>query len=201
MSVYRFAQRLATTLWPLVGRLDVQGLENVPEHGPFILVANHQSILDPILIQAVCPRPLHTMAKSTQFAAPFLGWLMARHLHAYPARRYDVDPQAVRIALRRLHQGHGVGIYPEGERSWDGRLQPLRLGAVRLILKAGVPVVPTTIQGSHDVWPRWGGLRRSDIRIQFMRPIRFPATHGRAERERLLPHALETLQAAISPAG
>jgi len=200
MTLYRLAQALVKGLWPLVGRLDVRGLENIPETGPFLLVANHQSILDPILIQAVCPRAVHTMAKSTQFASPVFAWLMPRLL-SFPVRRFEIDAQAVRYALRKLQEGEPVGIYVEGERSWDGRLQPPRLGAVRLVLKAGVPVVPVTIVGAYEAWPRWHrALRRTTIRITFGKPLSFPKLDGRAEREAALPEAADRLMAAITAA-
>lgn len=200
MTLYRLAQAIVKGLWPLLGRLEVRGLENIPEAGPFLLVANHQSILDPILIQAICPRPVHTMAKSTQFGSPIFAWLMPRLL-SFPVRRFEIDPQAVRYALRKLQEGEPVGIYVEGERSWDGRLQPPRLGAVRLVLKAGVPVVPVTIVGAYEAWPRWHrALRRTTIRITFGKPVSFPKLDRRAERETALPEAADRLMAAITAA-
>src|SRR5690606_36704456 len=103
MRLYRTAQRLVRTAWPLIGRLDVRGIERIPRKGPFILAANHQSILNPILIQAVCPRPIHTLAKSSHFASPLFAWLMPRLL-SFPVRRHQVDPQSVRYELRRLRE-------------------------------------------------------------------------------------------------
>ncbi len=186
MILYRLCQTIVRVGWPLVGRLHVRGTENVPARGPFLLIANHQSVLDPILIQTVCPRPLHTMAKSTQFASPSMRWLMPR-LKSFPVRRFEPDPQAVRLVLRRLREGHGVGIYIEGERSWDGRLQAPRRGTVRLILRAGVPVVPAAIAGSYEAWPRWDrGLRRSDVAIVFGEPLQWPAMVDRSEREAMV---------------
>lgn len=196
-SFYGFAQRLVRTLWPLVGRLHVEGLENVPEEGPFLLIANHQSYLDPVLIQAVVRRPLYTMAKSTEFSNPVLAPILQR-LNSFPVRRFEIDPQAVRIALRHLREGHGVGIYIEGERSWDGRLQPPRLGTIRLILKAGVPVVPCGISGAYEVWPRWSRPRRGHVRIRFGAPLRFPRLDSRSEREAALDDAREEIMAALA---
>ncbi len=198
MTFYRFCQRLVRMSWPLVGTLEVQGRELVPNEGPFLLIANHQSILDPILIQSVCPRPIHTMAKSTQFASPIIAQFMYR-LNSFPVRRYRIDPQAVRHSLRLLGRGEPVGIYIEGERSWDGRLQQPRLGTVRLALKAGVPVIPCSIQGSYDVWPRWDrGLRRAPIRITFGEPIHLPRLDNRAEREAALPEAATLLMQRLA---
>lgn len=197
MSVYRVAQVLVKGLWPLMGRLDVEGLENIPEKGPFLLIANHQSYLDPVLIQAVVARPVYTMAKSTEFSNPLLAPLLQR-LKSFPVRRFEIDPQAVRVSLRHLRAGSGVGIYIEGERSWDGRLQPPRLGTIRLILKAGVPVVPCGVSGAYDVWPRWGKMRRGSVRIRFGTPLRFAATPTRADREAALDRTRETVMAAIA---
>lgn len=197
MSLYRAAQLLVRTLWPLVGRLDIEGRHHVPESGPFLLIANHQSYLDPILIQAVVRRPVHTMAKSTEFSNPLIGGILKR-LKSFPVRRFEVDPQSVRIALRHLEQGHGVGIYVEGERSWDGRLQPPRLGTIRLILRAGAPVIPCGIHGAYDVWPRWDRLRRGRVRIRLGRPLLFPALRDREAREAAVPEARERVMAALS---
>ncbi|HEY8469303.1 MAG TPA: lysophospholipid acyltransferase family protein [Longimicrobiales bacterium] len=197
MIVYRVCQAIARAGWPLIGGMDIRGDENVPREGPFLLISNHQSVLDPILIQAFCPRPLHTMAKSTQFASPAMRWLMTR-LNSFPVRRFEIDPQAVRTALRRLEEGHGVGIYIEGERSWDGELQPPRLGTVRLVLRAGVPVVPAAIAGSYEAWPRWAsGLRRADVAIRFGQPLRWPAMR-RKEREANLEHAATRIMAVLA---
>lgn len=198
MSLYGFSAWLARVLSrTLLPRMQVRGLENVPEEGPFLLVSNHQSIIDPVLIQAFCPRTVHTMTKSTQFAVPAMGWYMAR-LHAFPVRRYQIDPHAVRIALRRLGAGHPVGVYVEGERSWDGRLQEPRLGTLRLLLKAGVPVIPCVIRGSYDVMPRWHrGLRRAPVSITFGEPLHFPRCERRSEREACLEEASDRLMQTL----
>ncbi|HSM36640.1 MAG TPA: lysophospholipid acyltransferase family protein [Longimicrobiales bacterium] len=193
--VYRLFQATVRGLsWLFLPSVEVRGLEHVPEAGPCLVVANHQSVLDPILIQSFCPRPLHTMTKSTQFGVPVLGWLVREHLLGFPVRRYQIDPQAVRVALRRLAAGRAVGVYVEGERSWDGQLQAPRLGTLRLLLKAGVPVIPCAIDGSYDVWPRWGGgLKRAPVRIAFGAPLPLPRLDDRRARER----ALDATGAAI----
>lgn len=169
-------------------RVKVEGLEHVPPFGPAILVPNHQSFLDPILVQAHCPRAVDSMTKSTQFQKPFFRWLIPR-LHAFPVRRYRVDPQAVRVLLRRLEAGRVVCIYPEGERSWDGTLQPFRRGTLRVLLRAGVPVIPVGIDGAFDVLPRWGKRSRRDrtVYIRFGRPLLLEEQRDREKREAAVP--------------
>lgn len=189
MILYRTSAFLIRTLSRPMLRVEVEGREHVPMEGPCILVLTHHSYLDPLLAQSFCPRPVHSMTKSTQFGHPIFRWALPRVL-AFPTRRYRVDPQTVRVALRLLDRGEIVGIYPEGERSWDGRMQPLRRGTVRLILKAGVPVVPCGLWGSYAAWPRWSRrLRRTPVRIRFGEPMRFGRHDDRAEREAALPGA------------
>jgi 1-acyl-sn-glycerol-3-phosphate acyltransferase len=121
------------------------------------------------------------------------------HIYVFPVRRYQIDPQAVRTVLRRLGAGHGIMIYVEGERTWDGRLQPPRLGTIRLLLKAGVPVIPCRIEGSYEVWPRWHRkVRPGIVRVSFGKPLPVPLASTRAERERLLPETLRIVHDALS---
>lgn len=196
---YPFLRWVARALSVTLVRLEVRGLENVPDSGPCFLIANHQSVLDPILVQGACARPVHSFTKSSQFSSGgFVRWLLLR-VNAIPVRRYRVDPQAVRTALRVLERDGVVGIYPEGERSWDGTLQPLRRGTVRLILKAGVPVVPCGVDGSFGAWPRWSRRpSRVRVRVRFGRPLRFARHETRAERNAALDGALEQLNTALA---
>ena len=196
---YHFYRWLARTLWQLYGGLDVHGLHNIPKSGAFIVISNHQSFLDPILVQAVCPRILHSMAKSTQFGSRVFRNLLTQ-LYAFPVRRFEVDPQAVRQVLRRLGQGNGVAIYIEGERSWDGELQRPRLGTVRLALKAGVPIIPCRIDGAYDAWPRWDRkIKRHRVRIEFREALLLPRLDSKAEREPYVQTAAQQIMSALQP--
>jgi 1-acyl-sn-glycerol-3-phosphate acyltransferase len=176
----------------------VEGLYNVPESGPCLIVPNHQSAIDPLLVQGMCPRLIHTMTKSTQFTSPLFRTLLWLG-RAFPVRRYRVDPQSVRVLLRRIEEGEAVCLYPEGERTWDGSLQPLRRGAVRVMLRCGVPVIPVGIEGSYDAWPRWSSRPRRGcaVKVRFGAPLVFGAHGTREEREAALPLAEETLRMAL----
>ncbi len=196
---YRAGHRFLRWAFPkLIDPLKVEGLENIPEAGPFLLLPNHQSILDPPLVQCLCPREVHAMTKSTQFASPPFRWLIPRIL-GFPVRRYRVDPQAVRVVLRLLGEGRGVCIYPEGERSWDGTLQPFRRGTLRLMLAAGVPVIPCGIEGMYDVWPRWASRPRKGLpaTIRFGAPLHFGPFPDRKARDAHLPEAEARLRRAL----
>jgi 1-acyl-sn-glycerol-3-phosphate acyltransferase len=98
----------------------------------------------------------------------------------------------------------GVGVFPEGERSWDGRLQPLRRGTIRLLLKAGVPVIPCGMVGTYEVFPRWGhmnwlrvGVGRDPVTIRYGKPMHFGKHDDRASRERARPDATDRIETAL----
>lgn len=197
MSIYGPVKRLLWLFSHVTAHIEVIGHHHIPARGPCLLIGNHQSILDPIFIQTHVQRHVHAMAKSTQFAHPLFRRVMPGIL-AFPTRRYRIDPQAVRVTLRLLGEGRLVCIYPEGERSWDGTVQPFRRGTVRLILKAGVPVVPCGIQGSYDVWPRWSRrIRRARVVIRFGEPLHFGRHDRKAEREAEVPRVTAVLQKAL----
>lgn len=198
MSWYAFFRALCAGIVRVVSRMEVSGRENVPREGPFILLPNHQSVLDPIFVQVSAPRSdIYTLTKSTQFDTGVFRWLLPR-VQTIPVRRYRVDPQAVRVFLRRLDEGKGVCVYPEGERTWDGSLAPLKRGTIRVILKAGVPVVPCGVEGSFDIWPRWSRrIRRSRVRVRFGEPLHFGAWHDRSERDARVDETSTVIREAL----
>jgi 1-acyl-sn-glycerol-3-phosphate acyltransferase len=201
LPFYAIARAILRSLLPLKAPMSAHGLGNIPKDGPFILVANHQSLLDPIAVQVACPRVVRSLTKSTQFRKKPMNWLL-QQLGAIPVRRFRTDPQAVRMVLRHLSAGAVVGIYPEGERSWDGRLQPFRRGTLRLLLAAGVPVVPAAVRGTFNVWPRWSKrLLRSPIEVRFGRPIVFAPAPDRPTREARIPEAERALRRAFRELG
>ena len=130
MMLYRVARWTMSLYFRARLKIRFEGEGNVPDKGPFVLVLSHQSHLDSLLLHTFCPRLMFTLAKSSVFRTRFMAWLAPR-VGAIPTRRYQIDPQAVRVALRLIERGEGVGVFPEGERSWDGRLQPLRSGTRR----------------------------------------------------------------------
>ena len=196
---YRLCCWIARTGWKFFGGIDVQGLENVPRAGPFLLICNHQSFIEPVLVPAVLPRTIHAMAKTTQFKVPIAGWIMAR-IFAFPVRRFEIDPHAMRYTLRRLSQGYGILIFIEGERSWNGELQQPRLGVGRLALKAGVPVIPCRVDGAYESWPRWARRpQKRRVRIAFGPPVDLPVVSTRQECEDCLEEAVGRIMRALAP--
>lgn len=134
------------------------GRENLPEP-PFIIASNHGSNMDPAVIGSLCRRyRVDFMAKQELFDVPLLGrW--AAGVGAVPVARGRNSVRGIKEALRRVKAGRVVGFFPEGTRSVRGTVQKARPGTGFLIKKAGVPIVPVYIAGSHEAWPRGDRLR------------------------------------------
>ena len=151
------------------------GLENIPQRGAAILAANHVSLLDGIILGACLPRLARFMTKNSQFNHAAIRGIL-RMAGAFPVMRYRTDVVAVRNALRVLQNEHLLGVFPEGERSWDGRMLPFKKGTLRLILAAGNPVIPVGISGIYELMPRWThSIKRVPVRINVGNPIYFAA--------------------------
>ena len=129
-----------------------QGIQRIPTSGPLIIVPNHVTYADPVLVTIPVRRPVYYMAWNALFEIPGLAWLI-RRLRAFPVEIEAADPRATREAVRLLQANEAVMIFPEGGRSPDGRLQRFKPGAFRLSCSLGVPVLPVTITGGHESWP------------------------------------------------
>ena len=129
-----------------------EGTEHIPAAGRLLIISNHVTFADPVLVTIPVRRPIHYMAWNALFDVPGLAWLI-RRLRAFPVEIESADPRAAREAARLLQAEEAVMIFPEGERSLDGRLGRFRPGAFRLACSLGVPLLPVTIAGAHESWP------------------------------------------------
>jgi len=175
---YRFWQQVARVLLVLVFGLRVHHRRRFPRTGGVLVVANHQSYLDPILAAVGMPRAFHPMARESLFRfAPFR-WLIGS-LYAFPVRRGTADLAAVKEALRRLQAGGVVLVFPEGTRTRDGSIGPMHGGPAAIAARAGVPIVPMVIDGAFEAWPRTRRLPRPHpIRVAVGAPVMPPQYEG-----------------------
>ena len=129
-------------------RGSTRGLEHVPLQGPLVVVANHGSHLDPPLLGHALGRPVAFMAKAELFEVPVLGAVI-RACGAYPVRRGASDREAIRTATARLEQGWATGVFLDGTRQADGRVNAPLPGAALLAARSGSPLLPIAIRNSH----------------------------------------------------
>ncbi len=143
--------------------LSVRHVGRPDPRGAYVFMANHQSNIDiPVLVQALAPFQLRWMAKRELLRIPFFGWALwaSKHVVVNRARRMEVAA-TVANACDKLANGVSVVVFPEGTRSTDGRLLPFKRGGFRLAEKAGVPIVPITINGSGALMGRGDWRLRS----------------------------------------
>lgn len=138
-----------TVLWGVRG----EGQRNVPAEGGVLLLSNHQSYLDPVLIGVVCNRRINFLARSSLFRVGPLRWLM-ESLGAIPIDREGSGLAGIKETLRHLKGGETVAIFPEGTRTPDGAVQPLKPGFSTLAQRAGAPLVPLALDGAFQILPR-----------------------------------------------
>lgn len=195
--LYTIVRLLALGLARLLFRIEARGIGHVPRSGPALIVANHSSVLDPPIVAAAAPRPLHFLAKAELFSIPLFGRLISA-VNARPVRRATADPAALRAALRILQAGQALLIFPEGTRGDEGALREGKPGAGMLAVLSGAPVVPAYIEGSGLALPRGRWLpRRTKICVTFGPPFTFSANGGPGRKERYR-EASRQMMAAIA---
>jgi 1-acyl-sn-glycerol-3-phosphate acyltransferase len=176
-------------------RLSLEG--RWPDGGPFVVVANHQSMLDILLLSRV-PREMKWVAKEELFRVPWVGWML-RMSGDIPIRRGDVESggEALSRARSYLARGMSVMLFPEGTRSRTGALLPFKSGAFRLALEAGVPILPIAVHGTARGMPKggpWVNPCRATARL--LEPVDV-APYGADGGARLRDEVRARIQAAV----
>lgn len=208
--LYRLAQFVFWIYFLIYHRIGVRRMDelkkflaSLPNEGAVILAANHASYLDPPIIGMVFPQKLRFVAWDGLFRVPLLG-PMIRALGAVPVSPENKNSAAglLRQVIGFIENGHSVLIFPEGQRTLDGRLQPLEGGAALVAMKTGAPVVPIWIEGTWEAYPPHYLLPRPHkITVTFgdpIRPDRLPGEMPEKEKRNFLNgellRALETMR-------
>jgi len=157
----------------------IEGRERLPWRGPAVIVANHLSLLDILVLYGLF-RPFKWVSKASIFRIPFVGWNM--RLNDYVGLRRG-DRESIRQMMNHCREHLAAGspllIFPEGTRSQDGVLQAFKDGAFKLAAEAGCPVIPVAISGTYRGLPKHGFMLRNrmDALVRVLEPID-PADHG-----------------------
>ena len=156
------------SLFTLVMKLEVVGLENFPRRGPVILAANHVTNFDVFPMQFALPRPIFFMGKAELFRNPLMDVLL-RNLSGFPVNRGEKDQWAMRHAAKVLKRSQTLGIFPEGTRSKGKGLAVAKTGAARLAIEANCPILPVAVTGSDQFFKRFP--HRARVQIEFLPPL------------------------------
>jgi len=190
---------VAAASWPILHwlfRLRVQGRENVPESGGYVLACNHLSNFDPWpLGMPLWPqRWLRFMAKSELYWWP--ATLVLNAAGAFPVQRERADVEAVHTAVRLAQEGNVVVMFPEGTRRKKGLVKKhqarARSGAARIALNAGVPLVPAALAGTDRL------LTLGPLKVAFGAPVEVGDLLGSGDMRRASQEATERLMARIA---
>lgn len=132
----------------------VEGLENIPSDGGVIIASNHESYFDFLLIPAICKRRIYYLAAEKFFHHPFWSILMRLTSQIYVDRGKEDKAEVYEKAIQILKRGRVLGIFPEGTRSSDGKLQKAYPGVAKIALLAKVPIIPVGIVGTYEILSR-----------------------------------------------
>ena len=129
------------------------GLSNLPKTGGVLVVSNHGSHLDPPILGHALGRPIAFMAKSELFNVPILASIISA-CGAYPVKRGAGDREALRTASNRLSEGWATGVFLDGSRQDNGRVNDPKAGAALLARRTGCPILPVAIVNSQRAFPK-----------------------------------------------
>ena len=150
---YYVVRAICWLLLKIFWRMEIRGIENLPESGGLIITSNHVSYLDPAVLVASLNRKIYFIAKKEVFKNTFISFLL-KNMNAFSVDRDNVDMFAFKKAMNILREEKVLGIFPEGTRSSNGELQELKMGALKIAMKTGVPILPVGINGTHKIYPR-----------------------------------------------
>lgn len=182
-------------------RFTVVGAERLPVSGAAVIVANHESWLDPIIVPLALPRKPAFLAMEELWRMPVVGLVMRVYGPlAIPLNRGAVDATALKRSLRALQGGALLIVFPEGGISPSGELRPFHRGAAMLAARAGAPIVPVAIHGTAEALPLGRMMpRRRPITVRIGTPI-WPASHQREDLERASEAAAAQIRDLRGPA-
>ena len=187
--VYRLSRFHARTLLKVCGvKLNVTGLDSLKFTRNYIYIANHASLFDIPAVIAGLPDHIRFVYKKELNKIPFLGWgLKYSRVYIPIDRGRSQDAlQTLERTIKKIREGDSVILFAEGTRTPDGRLQQFKRGAFNLAVKANVPVVPLTINGSYSVLSRNSmRLRPGTISITIGKPIVPPGANGKSSELQL----------------
>jgi 1-acyl-sn-glycerol-3-phosphate acyltransferase len=201
-ALYTVSKATIAPVLRALWRPDTSGFENLPATGPVIMASNHLSVVDSFVIPINAGRPIYFLAKNEYFRNPIMRSVMLG-LNQIPVDRSGGRDSlmAIDAALPVLHDGHVLGIFPEGTRSPDGKLHRGRPGVAKLALDSGAAVVPVGLIGTEKIQaigarlPRLGKVPGVEVRVG--KPMDLTPWRDRPVDSRLLREMTAALMAEI----
>lgn len=165
---YQFNFGLHWAFYTLGWSLRCTGAHNVPRTGPMLVLANHESFLDPVAVGIAVRRRIHYLARKPLFKNPIFGKYL-RSVGCVPVDQLGVAKEGLRMSIDLLQAGKALLVFPEGERTWTGKMQPFKPGLSLILKKVPVPILPVGIAGAFEAYPRTAKFPK-------LSPLFWPAT-------------------------
>ncbi len=197
--MYRTLRRIVPPLANPYFRVQLEGLENVPDREPAILACNHLSFIDSIVLPMNVPRPVYFLGKSDYWDSWRTRWFF-QGTGVVPVQRSGggSSEDSLETGVRILRGGDLLGIYPEGTRSPDGRLYRGKTGPVRMALEAEVPVIPCAVVGTERAMPTGTYRpRRRPVTVRYGKPLDLSRYRDRRQDPFVLRSATDELMYEI----
>lgn len=193
--IYRITWLLLQPIVKIFFGLSVRGLEHLPNSGAVVIACNHASFLDPPLIALAMPRQIVFLARKTLFRNKLFGGFI-KYYGAYPVSRNDA--KGMLTALRLLRGERPLLLFPEGTRTMDGKLQPVKTGTAWLAVHANCLIVPIWIDGSYQSFPKGNKFPKpAKISVEIGKPINPLEINGNNDDEVII-NTTKELQEVMS---
>jgi len=148
-----------------------KGYEKLEKADGALVLANHQSFLDPLLVGLPFRRPISFLARENLFDVPVVGWVL-RKTHVMPINQDAASTASLRQTINKLQHGFLVGIFPEGTRTLNGELGEMKPGFAAIVRRAKRPIYPVGIAGAYQALPLGGWfLKPTRVRVVFGEPL------------------------------
>lgn len=199
VSLYRIFYFIGRLFFPLLVDIRITGSEHIPRSGPVLLVSNHRSYTDPVVLSAACPRRIHYLAKSELFGYSRVFKRLIGVLGAVPIRRHGYAGSTIRRAGELLAEGKVVGMFPEGGIKTPGQLKP---GVALIAARTDAPIVAVYLRGTRGMYePEAYLLRARKVRVDVGKPFHSLDVGDPSDRARFAERLLARLRKHIVRGG
>ena len=189
MAIYPVIKQFVKLYYKFMFRMDIQGQENVPEHGGVVMCCNHMSNYDPFTMAAFTKREVRYIAKKELFQNPFLKRLMYA-MKAFPVdREAAMDMKALKTAMKILKDGEVLGIFAEGTRVKEGEAKAAKAGVALFALKGNAPIVPVAVSSTHKF--------RAVVHIRYGEPVYLDEYKGQKVTTELMEEITEKVMQKV----
>jgi 1-acyl-sn-glycerol-3-phosphate acyltransferase len=196
--IYHFLHLLVYSVAKPLFRYRAIGTEHIPKQRSAIIASNHASYLDPIFVGLGIRRRINYLAKKELFSRRLASYFLRNLLRALPVDRERMDRNTLRETYNLLKTNELVLMFPEGTRTYDGKLNKAKMGIGMIVYNTQVPVIPVYIEGSYTILPRKAkSIRFKNCSVYYGPPVDLNAFYSQQRSKELYKAISEKIMDAI----